>query len=129
MDKGSNVEQAIKFAEMAHKANLHIHADFSLGHLGETKESMDATIKLAKQMNPHTAQFQIMIPFKKTKFWNQLESNNLFNTVNEPDYSAIGGPSAEEIRSAAKKLIANSILVLVTLRRSLVILMITYSIE
>jgi anaerobic magnesium-protoporphyrin IX monomethyl ester cyclase len=103
MDKGSNVEQAIKFAEMAHKANLHIHADFSLGHLGETKESMDATIKLAKQMNPHTAQFQIMIPFKKTKFWNQLESNNLFNTVNEPDYSAIGGPSAEEIRSTAKK--------------------------
>lgn len=103
MDKGSNVEQAIQLAEMAHKAGLQIHADFSMGHLGDTETSMNATVDLAKKMNPHTAQFQIMIPFRKTKFWAQLEGDNLFNEAHEPDYTSVGGPSAEEIRSMAKK--------------------------
>lgn len=103
MDKGSNVEQAIQLAEMAHKAGLQIHADFSMGHLGDTQESMDRTIQLAKKINPHTAQFQIMIPFRKTKFWGQLEEGKFFNQNNEPDYAIAGGPTAEEIRSKAKQ--------------------------
>lgn len=102
MEKGSNVEQAIKFAEMAHNAKLQIHADFSVGHYADNHETMTKTIELAKKINPHTAQFQIMIPFKNTKFWNQLQEKNLFNDDFEPDYSKIGGASSEEIRSMAK---------------------------
>lgn len=102
MDKGSNVAQAIEFAEMAHKAGLKIHADFALGHIGETRESMMRTIELAKKMNPHTAQFQIMIPFKGTKYWDQLHEIDAMGTHGKPSFEKAGGPTMEEIEQTAK---------------------------
>lgn len=102
IDKGSTVEQAKEFAAMAHGAGLQIHGDFAMGHFGETRETMQRTLDLAKAINPHTAQFQIMIPFKGTKFWNQLEGVNAFNETGEPTYEDIGGVSSDEIRSFAK---------------------------
>lgn len=103
IDKGSNVEQAIEFAEMSHKAGLQIHGDFAMGHFGDTKETMEKTLDLAKKINPHTAQFQIMIPFKGTEFYNQLESVGAINEKGEPTYEHVGGASSEEIRSYAKE--------------------------
>ena len=102
IDKGSTVEQAKEFADMAHKAGLQIHGDFAMGHFGDTKETMQRTLELAKAINPHTAQFQIMIPFKGTKFWDQLNEANAFNENGEPSYADMGGVSAEEIRAFAK---------------------------
>ncbi|MCO5143330.1 MAG: radical SAM protein, partial [Oligoflexia bacterium] len=102
IDKGSTAQQAIEFADLVHEAKLNIHGDFAMGHFGETKETAEQTIALAKRINPHSAQFQIMIPFEKTKFWNQLESTNSLNKNGEPDYSRDGGLSAEQIRLYAK---------------------------
>jgi hypothetical protein len=53
-------------------------------------------------MNPHTAQFQIMIPFKKTTFHDQLDKGNFWSESGEPSYEKIGGASADEIRQTAK---------------------------
>lgn len=103
IDKGSTVAQAKEFAKMAHKAGLHIHGDFAMGHFGDTKESMQKTVDLAKEINPHTAQFQIMIPFKKTKFWNQLDEAGAWAATGEPSYEKMGGANSEEIRSMAKQ--------------------------
>lgn len=102
IDKGSNVAQAKEFAEMAHKAGLMIHGDFAMGHLGDTVESMKRTAQLAREINPHTAQFQIMIPFKGTKFWDQLTERGALTEAGEPSYENSNGASAEEIRSMAK---------------------------
>jgi radical SAM superfamily enzyme YgiQ (UPF0313 family) len=102
IDKGCTVEQSKEFARYAHEADLMIHGDFAMGHLGETQESMQRTIKLAKEINPHTAQFQIMIPFKNTTFQNQLDEINAWSDTGEPSYEKEGGVSAEEIRRTAK---------------------------
>jgi radical SAM superfamily enzyme YgiQ (UPF0313 family) len=102
IDKGNTVEQSMEFARNAHEAGLQIHGDFALGHLGETNESMQRTINLAKEMNPHTAQFQIMIPFKKTTFHDQLDKGGFWSESGEPSYEKIGGASADEIRQTAK---------------------------
>ena len=102
IEKGNTVEQSIEFARDAHEAGLQIHGDFALGHLGESKESMQHTIQLAKQMNPHTAQFQIMIPFKKTTFHEQLDEGGYWSETSEPSYEKVGGASADEIRYTAK---------------------------
>jgi anaerobic magnesium-protoporphyrin IX monomethyl ester cyclase len=102
IDKGSTVEQAKEFADMAHRADLQIHGDFAIGHFGETRETMMKTLELAKAINPHTAQFQIMIPFKGTKYYQQLESIGGFNEKGEPSYEKLGGVTAEEIRAFAK---------------------------
>ena len=102
IDKGATAEQAREFAEMIHKAGLQIHGDFAMGHFGDDKDSMMRTLELAKAINPHTAQFQIMIPFRGTKFYKQLEEAGAFNETGEPDYAAMGGASSEDIRSFAK---------------------------
>jgi anaerobic magnesium-protoporphyrin IX monomethyl ester cyclase len=103
IDKGSTVEQAKEFAALAHAADLQIHGDFAMGHYGETTASMRRTIELAKAINPHTAQFQIMIPFDGTTFMEQLHGDCSLSASGEPSYEARGGPSAEEIRSMAKR--------------------------
>ncbi|NUM88050.1 MAG: radical SAM protein [Bdellovibrionales bacterium] len=103
IDKGSTVEQAREFAAQAHEAGLRIHGDFALGHLGDTRATMDRTVRLAREINPHTAQFQIMIPFRGTRFWKQLEERRALNEAGEPSYEQSGGASAEEIRAAAKR--------------------------
>jgi len=102
IDKGSTVEQARELVRMAHAADLQIHADFAMGHFGDTKESMQRTVDLAKELNPHTAQFQIMIPFRNTTFWRQLDQAGTWSENGEPSYEKIGGASAAEIRSMAK---------------------------
>jgi radical SAM superfamily enzyme YgiQ (UPF0313 family) len=102
IDKGSTVEQAKEFARLAHEADLQIHGDFAMGHLGDTLESMQRTVDLAREINPHTAQFQVMIPFEKTKFWEQLDENDSWSESGEPSYESTGGASSEEIRAMAK---------------------------
>lgn len=102
IDKGSTVEQAKEFAELVHKAEINIHGDFAMGHYGDNPESMKDTLELAKAINPHTAQFQIMIPFEGTKFDKQLKEKNLCEN-GEPSYVTIGGASTEEIRDYAKQ--------------------------
>jgi radical SAM superfamily enzyme YgiQ (UPF0313 family) len=103
IDKGSTVEQAKEFARHAHEAGLQIHGDFAMGHFGESHASMQRTIALAKEIDPHTAQFQIMIPFEGTKFMGQLREQGAMTEQGEPTYEKAGGPSAEEIRSTAKQ--------------------------
>lgn len=103
IDKGATVEQSKEFARLAHEAGLHIHGDFAIGHFGETKESAEATIRLAKEINPHTAQFQVMIPFQGTRFWKQLEEANAFAKTGEPSYEKMGGLDAEQVRAKAKE--------------------------
>jgi radical SAM superfamily enzyme YgiQ (UPF0313 family) len=102
IDKGSTVEQAKEFARLAHAAGLQIHGDFAMGHLGDTADSMQRTIDLARAINPHTAQFQIMIPFKGTRFHQQLDELGAWSDTGEPSYEHVGGASAEEVRRAAK---------------------------
>jgi anaerobic magnesium-protoporphyrin IX monomethyl ester cyclase len=102
IDKGSTVDQAKEFARMVHAAGLQIHGDFAMGHLGDTPETMQRTIDLARAINPHTAQFQIMIPFKGTKFHRQLDELGAWSDSGEPSYDRVGGASAEEIRRMAK---------------------------
>lgn len=102
IDKGSTVEQAKELGRMAREAGLFLHADFAMGHFGESDASMERTIELAHAIAPHTAQFQLMIPFKGTKFWQQLEESNSLGENNEPSYERMGGASAQEIRKKAK---------------------------
>jgi len=99
IQKGLTKEQMEKFTADAHQAGLSIHADFAFGFPGETKQSIEKTIAWAKKLKPDTAQFQLMIPFRGTKFYQDLKkSGNLKN--NEPNFDYL---SADEIRQYAKK--------------------------
>ncbi|MEQ8191334.1 MAG: radical SAM protein, partial [Candidatus Eremiobacterota bacterium] len=98
--KGLSRETMEKFTHNAKKARLHIHGDFALGFPGETVESAKETIKWAQKLNPHTAQFQLMIPFPGTPFYALLKHNGWLTEKGEPDYPDY---SNEQIRCLAKQ--------------------------
>lgn len=98
--KGLTVEGMSKFTEDAKKAGLHIHADFAIGFDGETIKGIRETIKWAKKLDPDTAQFQLMIPYPCTPFYERLNKEQWLNEKNEPDYPNL---SNREMRKLAKK--------------------------
>ena len=98
--KGLSVDIMTKFTENAKKTGLRIHADFAIGFNGETVEGIEKTIEWSKKLDPDTAQFQLMIPFPSTPFYNHLKETNCLTESGEPDYPNL---SNDEIRRLGKK--------------------------
>jgi radical SAM superfamily enzyme YgiQ (UPF0313 family) len=97
--KGISRETMTKFAMDAKQAGLRIHGDFAIGFPGETKKSVEETIAWACSIRPHTVQFQLMIPFPGTPFYDALKEKGWLSD-GLPDYPEI---SSEEMERYAKK--------------------------
>jgi len=97
--KGLTVERMTRFTEEAKRAGLHIHGDFAIGFPGETEESIRKTIDWAWKLRPDTAQFQLMIPFPGTPFYEELASQGYLEG-GSPDYPHL---SRQEMEAWAKK--------------------------
>jgi len=100
LKKGISVERMTRFTEDARRAGLRIHGDFALGFPGETPESARKTIEWALRLNPHTAQFQLMIPFPGTPYYETMKANGWLNERGEPDMPQF---SNDAIRAMAKR--------------------------
>lgn len=98
--KGITIEQMTQFTRDAKKAGLRIHGDFAIGFPGETPARAKRTIELAYRLNPHTAQFQLMIPFPGTPFYEEMKSRGWLNKDGQPDMPQF---SNDEIRALAKR--------------------------
>ena len=98
--KGVTVDMMTRFTRDAKKAGLRIHGDFALGFPEETPESAMKTIRWACKLNPHTAQFQLMIPFPGTPYYTYMSERGWLNEDGEPDMPQF---SNAEIRAMAKK--------------------------
>lgn len=83
--KGTKVEQFYSYTRNAKKAGLKIHACYMVGNEGETKETMQETLKLALKLNTDTAQFFPLIPYPGTEAYDWAVRNK-FITVNYEDY-------------------------------------------
>lgn len=70
MRKGEDVRQMKEAVKLLRKAGIKIDASFMIGMPGETKETIENTIKLAKELDPDTAGFSIATPFPGTEFFN-----------------------------------------------------------
>ena len=53
--KGMRIEVARRFTKDCHELGITIHGTFILGLPGETKETIEETIRYAKELNPHTS--------------------------------------------------------------------------
>ncbi len=98
--KGVTVRKMTEFTEDAKRAGLRIHGDFVIGFPGETKDTAETTIRWAKQLNPHTAQFQLANVLEGTPMHRTLSENGWLTPEGEPDYPDF---SNGEIRAAAKR--------------------------
>jgi len=97
--KGLTKDRMTRFLLDSKIAKLRVHGDFAIGFPGETKESVNATMNWACELRPHTAQFQLMIPFPGTPFCSDLENKKHIRN-GSPDYP---GLPKEEMERLAKK--------------------------
>jgi radical SAM superfamily enzyme YgiQ (UPF0313 family) len=80
MKKSLKVEQVRRFFHDAKKAGILIHGCFLVGNPGETKETLETTLKFAKELNPDTAQFFPIMVYPGTAAWEWATSNNYLTT-------------------------------------------------
>ena len=80
--KGMLVDVAKKFTKDCHELGIKIHGTFILGLPGETKETIQETIRFAKEINPHTIQISLAAPYPGTFLYKQAKENGWFDTNN-----------------------------------------------
>ncbi len=69
--KGMLIDVARRFSKDCHELGITVHGTFILGLPGETKETMEETIRFAKEVNPHTIQVSLAAPYPGTYLYDQ----------------------------------------------------------
>lgn len=64
--KGTKIDVIRKFAGEARRAGIMVHGCFMVGNRGETRDTLERTLALAKQLNPDTAQFYPIMVYPGT---------------------------------------------------------------
>jgi radical SAM superfamily enzyme YgiQ (UPF0313 family) len=80
--KGMLVDVAKRFTKDCHELGIKIHGTFILGLPGETKETIQETIRFATEINPHTIQISLAAPYPGTFLHKQAKENGWFDTNN-----------------------------------------------
>jgi hopanoid biosynthesis associated radical SAM protein HpnJ len=65
--KGMRVDVARRFTKDCHELGIAIHGTFILGLPGESKETIEETIRFASEINPHTIQVSLAAPYPGTE--------------------------------------------------------------
>jgi radical SAM superfamily enzyme YgiQ (UPF0313 family) len=78
--KGIKVEQFHRFRKDARRAGVLVHGCFMAGGPGETRESLAATLELAKNLNPDTAQFFPLMVYPGTEAYEWAQRNGYLTT-------------------------------------------------
>jgi hopanoid biosynthesis associated radical SAM protein HpnJ len=69
--KGMRIDIARRFTQDCHDLGITIHGTFILGLPGETKETIEETIRFATEINPHTIQVSLAAPYPGTALYRQ----------------------------------------------------------
>ena len=80
--KGMRIEVAKKFTKDCHELGIKIHGTFILGLPGETKETIEETIRFAVEVNPHTLQVSLAAPYPGTYLHKQAVENGWLDAAN-----------------------------------------------
>ena len=73
--KGVRLDHARTFTENCHKLGITIHGTFIVGLPGETKETIEETIRFAQEVNPHTIQVSLAATYPGTYLYRQAAEN------------------------------------------------------
>jgi len=108
--KGVSTERARRFTKDCHDIGILIHGTFIVGLPGETKETIEETIRFAREMNPETLQVSLASPYPGTHFYQYVQDQGfLLQSVynDEAGYQkctiSYPGLSAEEMFDAVER--------------------------
>jgi hopanoid biosynthesis associated radical SAM protein HpnJ len=107
--KGVAIDRYRRFTKDCHELGILIHGTFIVGLPGETKETIEQTIRFAQEMNPETIQVSLASPYPGTAFYDFVTKNNhltVDSLVDETGYQkcTVSYPeiSADEIFKAVE---------------------------
>jgi hopanoid biosynthesis associated radical SAM protein HpnJ len=80
--KGMRIEVAKRFTKDCHELGITIHGTFILGLPGESKETIEETIRFATEINPHTIQVSLAAPYPGTFLYRQALENGWLDDGN-----------------------------------------------
>ena len=80
--KGMRIEFARRFTKDCHDLGITIHGTFILGLPGETKETIEETIRFATEINPHTIQVSLAAPYPGTYLHRQALEKGWLDNAN-----------------------------------------------
>ena len=92
--KGVRVDVARRFTKDCHELGIVIHGTFILGLPGETRETIENTIRYAKEINPHTIQVSLAAPYPGTELYEQAKLNGWFTNKSKTDL--LGGEGYQQ---------------------------------
>ena len=102
--KGVRLDVARRFTREAKALGITIHGTFILGLPGETRETIEETIRFAGEVDPHTIQVSLAAPYPGTALYEEARRNDWLDDSALVDaagvqQSALGYPhlSREEI--------------------------------
>jgi hopanoid biosynthesis associated radical SAM protein HpnJ len=72
--KGIRLDRAREFTRNARALGITIHATFILGLPGETRETIAATIRFAREIDPHTLQVSLAAPYPGTELFREAHA-------------------------------------------------------
>src|SRR6201981_403721 len=73
--KGATIERARQFTKDCHKLGLVVHGDFILGLPGETRETIENTIRFAKELDVETIQVSVAHAYPGTELYDHVGRN------------------------------------------------------
>jgi hopanoid biosynthesis associated radical SAM protein HpnJ len=73
--KGLKVDRARRFAKDCRDLGITVHGTFILGLPGETRETIQETIRFAREVNPHSLQVSVAAPYPGTELYRQAKEN------------------------------------------------------
>ncbi|MFP4678847.1 MAG: B12-binding domain-containing radical SAM protein [Chitinispirillaceae bacterium] len=71
--KSISLDKISDFMSNASKAGIMVHGCFMVGNRGETRETLEKTLRFAKQLNPDTAQFYPIMVYPGTSDYEYFE--------------------------------------------------------
>lgn len=88
--KGMRIDVAKTFSKDCRELGITIHGTFILGLPGETKETIEETIRFAIETNPHTLQVSLAAPYPGTFLFDQAAREGWLDTANTEYVDAHG---------------------------------------
>jgi anaerobic magnesium-protoporphyrin IX monomethyl ester cyclase len=86
MSKGTSLAKFRQFMADSKKAGLLVNGAFLVGMPGETKETMEMTLRMAKSLNPDVAQFFPVMVYPGTRIYDKYLADGYITSRNYRDY-------------------------------------------
>ncbi|HTC92345.1 MAG TPA: hopanoid biosynthesis associated radical SAM protein HpnJ [Terriglobales bacterium] len=93
--KGATIERARDFTRDTRKLGLVVHGDFIIGLPGETRETIEQTIKFAKELDVETIQVSLAHAYPGTELYDFAKKNGFI--VNDQQMVDEGGHQLAQI--------------------------------